>query len=106
MLDCKRRLASRYFEAFADVRGLRFLSEPKHTASNYWLNAIVLDERNYRYRDELLQALNDAGYGSRPVWTLMHRLPMYETCPRMDLAVAEQMEASILNLPSSAKLGI
>jgi perosamine synthetase len=41
---------------------------------------------------------------SRPVWTLMHRLPMYCHCPRGDLALAEQMEARIINVPSSPKL--
>jgi perosamine synthetase len=34
----------------------------------------------------------------------MHKLPMYGACPRSDLALAEQMEARIINLPSSAKL--
>jgi len=85
--------------------GLRFLLEPSGTTSNYWLNAIVLDADRQDLRDPLLAALNDAGYMSRPVWTLMHRLPMYRDCSRMDLAVAEQLEASVINLPSSAKLG-
>ncbi|MFX6277472.1 DegT/DnrJ/EryC1/StrS family aminotransferase, partial [Acinetobacter baumannii] len=72
---------------------------------NYWLNAIVLDEKFAICRDDILGALNDAGYGSRPVWTLMHKLPMYSGCPRMGLEVAEQMEARLINLPSSARLG-
>jgi perosamine synthetase len=41
---------------------------------------------------------------ARPVWTLMHRLPMYAACPRMDLAGAESLEARIVNLPSSPSL--
>ena len=105
MLKRKRQLAERYEEAFAAVGGVRFLREPPGTSSNYWLNAIVLDENLGAYRDDVLGALNDAGYGCRPVWTLMHRLPMFETCPRMDLDLAEQMEARLINLPSSAKLG-
>src|SRR5262249_24090522 len=77
MLERKRRLAARYAEAFAGVRGVEFLLEPPGTSSNYWLNAIVLDAAHQARRDTLLAALNDAGYMSRPVWTLMHRLPMY-----------------------------
>lgn len=105
MLARKRRLAARYEKAFAGLNGVRFLREPPGTTANYWLNAIILDEALAAHRDDLLGALNDAGYGSRPVWTLMHKLPMYDACPRMNLDVAEQMEARLVNLPSSARLG-
>lgn len=105
MVQRKRRLARRYAEALAGVAGLRFLLEPPGTQSNYWLNAVVLDASHRPRRDDLLAALNDAGYMSRPLWTLMHHLPMYANCPRMDLGMAEQMEAGVINLPSSAKLG-
>ena len=105
MVERKRRLAQRYETAFAGVAGVSFLREPPGTSSNYWLNAIVLDATHQGRRDELLGALNDAGYMSRPLWTLMHRLPMYRGCPRSDLTLAEQMEARVINLPSSPKLG-
>jgi perosamine synthetase len=104
MVARKRRLAARYEAAFAPVDGVAFLREPAGTSSNYWLNAIVLDARHEARRDDLLAALNDANYMSRPVWTLMHKLPMYAACPRSDLTLAEQMEARIINLPSSPKL--
>jgi perosamine synthetase len=104
-VECKRRLAERYAAAFQRVRGLRFLREPAGTRSNYWLNAIVLDSEHAPLRDDLLTALNDAGYMSRPIWTLMHRLPMFSAAARMDLSVAERLEASVINLPSSAVLG-
>ena len=104
MVERKRRLAARYDAAFAPVDGVTFLREPAGTSSNYWLNAIVLDARHEGRRDALLAALNDAHYMSRPVWTLMHRLPMYSACPRSDLTWAEKMEARIINLPSSPKL--
>ncbi len=105
MVQRKRQLAMRYEAALAGVPGLRFLREPAGTASNYWLNAIVLDEANEARRDELLAALNDAGVMARPLWTLMHRLPMYQACPRSALPTAIQLEARVINLPSSAKLG-
>ena len=104
LVERKRRLAARYREALEVVDGVRFLVEPPATASNYWLNAIVLDAPNAGQRDALLGALNDAGYMARPLWTLMHRLPMYRDCPRDNLEVAEQMEARVVNVPSSAKL--
>lgn len=103
-VERKRRLAARYAEAFAGVPGVHVLREPPHTRGNYWLNALVLDEANAARRDDLLAALNDAGYMSRPLWTLMHRLPMYAACPRMPLPVAESLEARVVNVPSSARL--
>ncbi|MBI5720020.1 MAG: LegC family aminotransferase [Burkholderiales bacterium] len=100
----KRRIAARYEEALAGVAGVRFLREPAYARSNYWLNALVLAPEHAVCRDELLSALNDAGYMSRPLWTPMHRLPMYAGCPRMPLPVTESMEARVVNVPSSARL--
>jgi perosamine synthetase len=101
----KRALAERYATAFEGVTGVEFLREPAHTRSNYWLNAIVLAPEQADKRDALLAALNDAGYMSRPLWTLMHHLPMYAACPRAPLPVAESLETRVVNLPSSARLG-
>ncbi|WP_438278955.1 LegC family aminotransferase [Nitrobacter sp.] len=103
-LKNKRLLAAAYDRVFADVPGVRFACEPAGTTSNYWLNAILLDEAHASSRDELLTALNDAGFGARPVWTLMHRLPMYAGSPRGDLRVAESIERRLINLPSSASI--
>jgi perosamine synthetase len=104
-LERKRRLAARYALAFSTVSGMRFLDEPAQTRSNFWLNAIVLEPDHAPLRDELLTVLNDAGYMARPIWTLMHRLPMYADCPRMPVPLAESLEARVVNVPSSAKLG-
>lgn len=104
MVSRKRKLAARYDEAFSGIEGVRFLREPEGTQSNYWLNAIVLQGDQLANRDAILAALNDAGYMSRPVWTLMHRLPMYQACPRMDLSTAERLEAAVVNVPSSPRL--
>jgi perosamine synthetase len=104
-VERKRALAERYATAFEGVPGIEFLREPAHTRSNYWLNAIVLAPEQADTRDALLAALNDAGYMSRPLWTLMHHLPMYAACQRAPLPVAESLEARVINLPSSARLG-
>jgi perosamine synthetase len=103
-LERKRALAAAYDRAFAAVPGVRFAREPQETASNYWLNAILLDEVHAGSRDEVLSALNANGFGARPAWTLMHRLPMFEGCPRGDLGVAESIERRLINLPSSASI--
>lgn len=104
MLARKRRLAERYATAFEGVTGVRFLKEPRGSTGNYWLNALILADGDLVKRDRLLERLNDAGYMSRPIWTLLHRLPMYADCPRADLSAAENLEARVINIPSSARL--
>ncbi|HWA39013.1 MAG TPA: LegC family aminotransferase [Burkholderiales bacterium] len=101
ILARKRRLAARYIEAFRDVHGASIAAEPAETRSNYWLVTLLLARPDLALRDAVLDTLNANGLMARPVWTLMHRLPMYTACPRMDLACAEALEARIVNLPSS-----
>ena len=100
----KRQLAARYQNAFADIDGVRFVTEPSFAQSNYWLNALLLDEDYAEERDQLLVVSNDQGIMTRPVWKLMSSLSMYQACPRMDLTVAESIERRLVNIPSSASL--
>jgi len=104
-LKQKRALAESYRRALADLSGVRFFSEPRYARSNYWLNTIVLERSDKTFRDELLKRFNACKIFARPAWTLMHKLPMYRKCPRADVSGAERLEASIINLPSSAFLG-
>ncbi|HUF80957.1 MAG TPA: LegC family aminotransferase [Burkholderiales bacterium] len=104
MLARKRRLSERYIQAFEGVDGARIAVEPAGTRSNYWLVALLLSRADLELRDTVLRVLNENGLQARPVWTLMHRLPMYQSCPRMDLAGAESLDARIVNLPSSPAL--
>ena len=103
-LERKRVLASRYESAFSSTASICFMGEPRQTRSNYWLSTVRLEEPDMEMRDQALAAANDAGYQCRPAWTLLHKLPMYADCPRAELPVAERLEASLINLPSSAKL--
>ena len=104
-LCLKRALADEYRKAFTGMRGIRFFAEPSYARSNYWLNTLILSEENASLRDSILEETNRQGIQTRPVWTLMSRLPMFRNCPRMDLSIAESLERRIINIPSSAKLG-
>ncbi|MDF2529668.1 MAG: aminotransferase DegT [Gammaproteobacteria bacterium] len=101
----KRALATQYQKALAKVQQVRFITEPDYAKSNYWLNAILLSSALEKDRDGILQAFNEQGIGVRPVWELMHHLPMYQNCPRMDLSSSESLAKRIINIPSSACLG-
>ncbi len=103
MLARKRRLAAAYRERLSGARGIAFIDEPPGSRSNFWLNAVRLGN-DTADRDDILEAVNGAGFQCRPVWRLLHGLPMYGECPRAPLPVAERLEACVIKLPSSAKL--
>lgn len=103
-LAAKRELAERYRQAFTDINGIRFFSEPKDSLSNYWLNTLLLEQEFAGERDALLQATNELGCMTRPAWTLMSRLPMFADSPRMDLSTAESLAQRLINIPSGPNL--
>lgn len=103
-IQAKRDLAERYRQVFAHVDGIKFVTEPVNCQSNYWLNTLLLDEECVNQRNALLRATNDAGIMTRPAWTLMHKLPMFATCPKMNLSVVENLAGRLINIPSSVNL--
>lgn len=99
----KRAIALRYKEFFKDSDYL-FVEEPDYAQSNYWLNAIICPDVNSR--DALLKESNEQGVMTRPIWKLMHRLPMFQQARRDELTNSEWIESHLINLPSSpVKLG-
>ena len=100
----KRHLFERYQSVFADVKGVRLVSEPERCRSNYWLQTILLEDSFVDQRDAVLTATNNAGLMTRPVWALMNRLSMFSKAPRAPLPVAESLERRLINIPSSSGL--
>jgi perosamine synthetase len=90
-LERKQRLADRYARAFGDL----FWKPPE--GSNNWLNAILVDNR-----DEVVSALNAAGYESRALHAPLHTLPMYRDCPRGDMTRTMEIWNRCVCLPSGA----
>ena len=103
-LDAKRALHQSYRHHFESIRGAAILTEQPWAKSNFWLNALLLDENEDR--DAVLEVTNDEKFSTRPIWLLMHRSPPYRDCPRGELTCAESMERRTVCLPSSAKLGL
>jgi perosamine synthetase len=97
-LEEKRKLATEYMHFFR-TQGISFMEEPSGSKANYWLCALML--RDTKQRDEFLTFTNDNGVMTRPVWTLMNRLPMFRKCLRDDLANSEMIEQRLVNIPSS-----
>ncbi|ACX95482.1 LegC family aminotransferase [Halothiobacillus neapolitanus] len=99
LLASKREVASRYAQ-WCEANGWTFVSEPQGARSNYWLNAVRMSDRETR--DAFLAATNAAGVMTRPLWTPMHRLPIYASGLRDPLPVTEALAGTLVNIPSSA----
>ncbi|MEC4089928.1 LegC family aminotransferase [Pseudoalteromonas rubra] len=104
-IEQKRALAQQYRDFF-DGSEFKFVVEPAYAQSNYWLNAVICEDK--AARELLLQETNSQGVMTRPIWQLMHRLPMFSNALRGDLTYSEYVEARLVNLPSTpiAKLGV
>jgi dTDP-4-amino-4,6-dideoxygalactose transaminase len=101
VLENKRTTAQMYNQFFQDA-GIPFITEPAHARSNYWLNAIVLKDR--QDREQFLAYSREKGIQTRPVWTLMSNLPMYRHCQSTSLETAQWLEDRLVNIPSSVRL--
>ena len=94
----KRELAAKY-QKFFEKMGIKFLTEPSNSKSNYWLNTLVLEGKNHK--DNFLEVTNNNGIMTRPIWTLMNNLEMYEEFQCGELKNSEWLHDRIVNIPSS-----
>ena len=100
-LKSKRFLAKSYEDFFNDGN-IQFVSEPENSKSNYWLNSIILKDKIQR--NLFLDETNSQSVMTRPIWTLMNKLPMFKEAQCGDLTNAEWLEERVVNIPSSVVL--
>jgi dTDP-4-amino-4,6-dideoxygalactose transaminase len=94
----KRKLAGMYEEFFNGI-DYAFVNESIESKSNCWLNSILLEGK--QQRDEFLNETNSKNVMTRPIWTLMNKLSMFEQAQCGDLTNAEWLEERLVNIPSS-----
>ena len=97
-LRSKRMIAEAYQNFFATTH-FTFICEPHHSHSNYWLNSVLL--RDKEQRNAFLDYTNGNSIMTRPAWTLLNKLPMFRTCSKTNLINAKWIEERLVNLPSS-----
>jgi len=100
-LEDKRVLSSEY-EVFFEKKDIKFIQEPKDSQSNYWLQAVLLEDKNQR--NEFLKFTNSQGVMTRPIWRLMNELEMFKKCQSTTLENAKYLEQRVVNIPSSVRL--
>jgi perosamine synthetase len=101
-LTIKAQLADQW-DVFFDERDVNFFKALDGNKANHWLNAIILDSREDR--DEFLKFTNNNGVMTRPIWTLMSKLPMFKECQTDGLKNSLWLEDRVVNIPSSVPDG-
>ena len=98
----KRETVEKYHAFFATIDDMDYFLEPENCRSNYWLNTILLKDR--QAQQDFLQYTNDHGIMTRPAWQLMNRLEMFKGCETDGLKHTQWLEERIVNIPSSVRL--
>ena len=97
ILENKRKTALLYKNFFAGS-DIQFFDEPKDCKSNFWLNSILLPNKEAQLK--FLEETNDNHIQTRPIWELMNRLNMFKACQCGDLKNAEMFADRVVNIPS------
>ncbi|BCD91428.1 aminotransferase DegT [Francisella halioticida] len=100
-LDSKRDLASKY-QKFFNSQIVKFIQEPVNSKSNYWLQAVMFEDKSQR--NSFLKYTNANNIMTRPIWRLMSESEIFKNCQSVDLSNAKYFEERIVNIPSSVIL--
>jgi len=100
-VQVKRENAELYQELFAGIVELKILKEAEWAKSNYWLNIIKVTEE---HKKPLIEYLLSENIQVRPIWKLIHSLPMYSGFQSYKIDNADDAHGSCISLPSSVNI--
>ncbi|MCK5092441.1 MAG: LegC family aminotransferase [Gammaproteobacteria bacterium] len=101
ILEGKKKLTKMYDYHFSGLN-IGFLRQPEQCSSNYWLNAVILDDEHQK--NVFLKETNESGVMTRPVWRLMNSLDIYSDCQSGPLENAYWLYSRVVNIPSTVRL--
>ncbi|MDC3239520.1 LegC family aminotransferase [Gammaproteobacteria bacterium] len=96
-IQIKRDIALSY-QSWGERNGFNFVKELSGTRSNYWLNTMLVEDREER--DLLLKETNDHSIMTRPAWDPVHLMTANTHCQRDSLENTNWLADRIVNLPS------
>ncbi|MBN1347505.1 MAG: aminotransferase class I/II-fold pyridoxal phosphate-dependent enzyme [Phycisphaerae bacterium] len=104
ILTDKHRIAQRY-RCLEEIPGITLPHDEPGTASSDWLTTILIDETEFgRSRDEVMTQLRARDVETRPIWSPLHKMPMYARSEVVGRGVADRLDEQGLSLPSFAGL--
>lgn len=101
----RRQVFDWYEDLLEDLPGIEFMPEADYGRSTRWLTCLTIDPDEFgSNRDEVRLALERENIESRPVWKPMHLQPVFKGARTFGGAVAEDLFARGLCLPSGSAL--
>ena len=100
-IEEKRALAQWYQTRFSDIDGINVVSPKQSQTANQWLNGLVFE--SLEARDQFLAYSNQQQVQTRPLWTPMHQLDIYQHCIRTQMDNTEWLAQRVVNIPSGIR---
>ena len=101
ILRKKRRMHSR-FTRFFNNKVIEVIKEPQNCKSNYWLIIGLL--KNFKQKNNLIKKLRDKGIVARSVWRPIHKLPIFQKCPKDNLNNSNKFFKKAISFPNGPKI--
>jgi len=100
-ITIKRENASLYKQLLSGIDEAEFFWEKSGVKSNFWFYTIRVPKT---HKKKLIKFLLSKGIQVRPVWKLIHTLPMYKNYQAYRIVEAMKAYESCINLPCSVGL--
>ena len=100
-VNIKRKNASLYKEALSGLDVVEFVWEQLWAKSNFWFYTIKVQKEQ---KVPLVEYLLSRNIQVRPIWKLIHTLPMYKDFQTYDISNAIDVYERCFNLPCSVSL--
>ena len=97
----KRRNALLYREQLSELEEVEFVWEVPGVKSNFWFYTIKVPKED---KNSLMKHLLSKDIQVRPIWKLIHTLPMYKDCQTYYIDESIKVYESCFNLPCSVNL--
>jgi pyridoxal phosphate-dependent aminotransferase EpsN len=101
----RREIFAAYVQGLGGLPGIEFMPEASYGASTRWLSVVRIDPAAFgATREDVRLRLEAANIEARPVWKPLHLQPLFAGCRRVGGAVAEEVFADGLCLPSGSQM--
>ncbi len=100
-LSCKADNAAKYKEQLANLDQVSFLWPQSWAKINFWFYTLQVPAKD---KKPLMQTLLANNIQVRPIWKLMHTLPMYKNAQTYSMEAAPIAYETCINLPCSVNL--
>ena len=101
----KREINYNYYKNLSKTPGLKILRENENSYSNYWINILRVNSKEYgRTKNDLIKFLSSKGVEVRSIWYPNHLQKAFINNQKDKTVISEDLFKSSICLPSSYSL--